>query len=82
MSTPTVSLCMIVRDEEEMLPRCLASVKDFVDEIVVVDTGSSDRTVEIAQGFGARVYRHPGRITSADIAISPSGMQGATGSCI
>ena len=52
---PTVSLCMIVRDEEQYLPDCLASVRDLVDEIVVVDTGSADRTKEIAAGFGARV---------------------------
>jgi glycosyltransferase involved in cell wall biosynthesis len=51
----TLSLCMIVRDEEEMLPRCLAAVQDAVDEIVIVDTGSTDRTVEIAESFGARV---------------------------
>ncbi|HVX34233.1 MAG TPA: glycosyltransferase, partial [Solirubrobacterales bacterium] len=50
-----LSLCMIVRDEEEMLPRSLAAVRDAVDEIVVVDTGSRDRTVEIARSFGAKV---------------------------
>lgn len=53
-----LSLCMIVRDEQEMLPRCLASVADAVDELVIVDTGSSDRTVEIAESFGARVFFH------------------------
>jgi tetratricopeptide (TPR) repeat protein len=53
-----LSLCMIVRDEEEMLPRCLAAVADAVEEIVVVDTGSSDATVEIARSFGARVLAH------------------------
>ena len=42
----TVSLCMIVRDEEAVLERCLESVKDAVDEIVIVDTGSEDRTKE------------------------------------
>lgn len=52
-----LSLCMIVRDEEEMLPRSLAAVRDAVDEIVVVDTGSRDRTVEIARSFGATVVR-------------------------
>ena len=50
-----LSLCMIVRDEEEMLPRCLAAVAPAVDEIIVVDTGSRDRTIEIAESFGARV---------------------------
>lgn len=51
----TLSLCMIVRDEQEMLPRCLTAVADVVDEIVIVDTGSVDSTVEIARSFGARV---------------------------
>ncbi len=46
---------MIVRDEEEMLPRCLAAVAEAVDEIVIVDTGSTDATIEIARSFGARV---------------------------
>jgi glycosyltransferase involved in cell wall biosynthesis/predicted Zn-dependent protease len=54
----TLSLCMIVKDEEEMLPRCLAAVKPAVDEMIIVDTGSSDRTVEIAESFGARVLHH------------------------
>ncbi|HEX2102559.1 MAG TPA: glycosyltransferase family 2 protein, partial [Solirubrobacteraceae bacterium] len=51
----TLSLCMIVRDEEEMLPRSLAAARDAVDEIIVVDTGSVDATVEIARSFGAKV---------------------------
>jgi tetratricopeptide (TPR) repeat protein len=51
----TLSLCMIVRDEEQMLPRCLAAVAPAVDEIVIVDTGSTDTTVEIAKSFGAKV---------------------------
>jgi glycosyltransferase involved in cell wall biosynthesis len=50
-----LSLCMIVRDEEQMLPRCLEAVAAVVDEIVVVDTGSTDATIEIARSFGARV---------------------------
>ncbi|HEX4807131.1 MAG TPA: glycosyltransferase [Conexibacter sp.] len=50
-----LSLCMIVKDEEEMLPRCLAAAAPAVDEIVIVDTGSSDRTIEIARAFGANV---------------------------
>jgi tetratricopeptide (TPR) repeat protein len=51
----TMSLCMIVKDEESMLGQCLEAVKDHVDEIVVVDTGSTDRTIEIAREHGARV---------------------------
>lgn len=51
-----LSLCMIVKNEELALPSCLSSVKGVVDEIVVLDTGSSDRTPEIAKDFGARVY--------------------------
>ena len=57
--SPTISLCMMVKDEEELLPQCLDSVKDHVDEIIVVDTGSTDRTVEIAETHGAKVYHHP-----------------------
>jgi tetratricopeptide (TPR) repeat protein len=52
---PRVSLCMIVKDEEPNLPACLGSVADLVDEIVVVDTGSTDRTKEVAARFGAKV---------------------------
>ncbi len=49
-----VSLCMIVRDEERYLADALESVRGVVDEICIVDTGSKDRTLEIAQGAGAR----------------------------
>ncbi len=52
----TISLCMIVRDEEAVLARCLESVRGIADEIVVVDTGSSDRTKEIARQFTEKVY--------------------------
>ncbi len=51
-----ISLCLIVRDEEAMLRDCLASAADHVDEIVVVDTGSTDGTVAIAESFGAAVH--------------------------
>ncbi|SET77014.1 Glycosyltransferase involved in cell wall bisynthesis [Oceanobacillus limi] len=52
----SISLCMIVKNEEEVLARCLDTVKDIVDEINIIDTGSTDRTVEIAKRFTDRVY--------------------------
>lgn len=51
----SISLCMIVKDEEATLAECLESVRDLVDEMVVLDTGSCDRTIEIAQTAGAKV---------------------------
>ncbi|MBF0230138.1 MAG: glycosyltransferase [Desulfamplus sp.] len=54
-----LSACMMVKNEEEMLPRCLNSIKHLVDEIIVVDTGSTDATIAIAQSFGAKIYHHP-----------------------
>ncbi len=51
-----LSLCMIVKNEEATLPQCLESVKNFVDEMIVMDTGSADKTVEIAHSFGAKVF--------------------------
>ncbi len=56
---PTVSACLIVRDEEEHLDACLEALEPFVDELVVVDTGSTDRSVEIARAQGARVVELP-----------------------
>ncbi len=52
----TISACMIVRNEEEFLPQCLQSIRNWVDEIIVVDTGSTDRTVEIAASYGAKIF--------------------------
>lgn len=56
---PTLSLAMIVKNEAANLPRCLGSVRDLVDEMVVVDTGSTDGTVAIAESFGARMGHFP-----------------------
>jgi len=52
----SVSLCMIIKDEQKHLARCLASAKPIVDEMIVVDTGSADRSKDIAVTFGAQVY--------------------------
>ena len=52
---PDISLVLIVKNEEKDLARCLQSFKDIVKEIIIVDTGSTDRTVEIAKSFNARV---------------------------
>ena len=52
----TLSLCLIVKDEEAHLAKCLMSVKDIADEMIVVDTGSTDKTKDIATAFGARVF--------------------------
>ncbi|MEM1309171.1 MAG: tetratricopeptide repeat protein [Cyanobacteria bacterium P01_H01_bin.153] len=51
----TISLCMIVKDEADNLPRCLESVKGCVDEMRILDTGSQDDTIAIAQSLGAIV---------------------------
>jgi glycosyltransferase involved in cell wall biosynthesis len=51
-----ISLCMIVKNEENFLERCINSVKDFVDEIIIVDTGSTDKTKEIARKFTDKIY--------------------------
>lgn len=52
----TVSLCMIVKNEEKILARCLDSISDLVDEMIIIDTGSTDRTKEIAYRYTDKVY--------------------------
>lgn len=51
-----ISLCMIVKNEEKILARCLDSVADLVDEIVIVDTGSTDATKKIAANYTDKIY--------------------------
>lgn len=51
-----LSFCMIVKNEADQLARCLSSIQAVVDELIVLDTGSTDQTVAIAQSFGAKVY--------------------------
>ena len=59
MKSPTISLCMIVKNEEKHLSGCLDSVRGMVEQVVIVDTGSTDRTVEIARSHGAAVFFFP-----------------------
>ena len=61
-----VSVCMIVRNEEELLPTALASTVGLADEVVVVDTGSDDGTVEVARGLGAIVETGADRMHKAE----------------
>lgn len=77
---PRISLCMIAKNEERFLGECLARAKDAVDEIVLVDTGSTDRTIAIAESFGARVLHAPWQ----DDFSAPRnvGLQAATGDWI
>src|SRR5437867_11288607 len=56
---PFLSLCMIARDNERTIRAALESIRPWVDEMVVVDTGSTDRTPEIAASLGARVFHFP-----------------------
>jgi tetratricopeptide (TPR) repeat protein len=59
MASNDVSACLIVRDAEASLPRCLASIAGLVREVIVVDTGSRDATPSVAESLGCRVYRFP-----------------------
>ena len=56
---PTISLCMIVKNEEIYIARCLDSIAELVDEIIIVDTGSTDKTVEIVSNYTSKVYSYP-----------------------
>jgi len=55
----TLSFCLIVKNEEKYLVKCLRSIRDIADEIIIVDTGSTDKTKDIAKVFGARIFDFP-----------------------
>lgn len=57
----TISLCMIVKNEEAVIGRCLDTVRDIADEILLVDTGSTDQTVDIAKKYTNSIYHFPWR---------------------
>jgi glycosyltransferase involved in cell wall biosynthesis len=75
-----LSLCMIVRDEERFLDGCLNSVKDVVDEMIIVDTGSTDSTKEICQKYGVKIYEYEWKDDFA--AARNYGLERATGDWI
>ncbi|MGD0034013.1 glycosyltransferase [Paenibacillus illinoisensis] len=80
MPSNRISLCMIVKDEEEWLAQCLESVQGAVDEIIVVDTGSSDRSNDIARQYGARIVPY---VWCDDFAAARNaGLEQATGEWI
>ena len=80
MSRPTISLCMIARNEESFIEGCLESVRGVCHEAIVVDTGSTDRTKEIARAAGAQVLETPW--TDDFAAARNVGVERATGSHI
>jgi len=59
MAKSSISLCMIVKNEETDLADCLESVENVVDEIIIVDTGSTDRTIEIARRYHTKIFEIP-----------------------
>ena len=61
MSRPLLSAALIMRDESLLLPDCLSALEGVADEVVIVDTGSADDSVELARSFGARVLELPWR---------------------
>lgn len=54
---PTISVAMIVKNEAQDLANCLDTVKDWVDEIIILDSGSTDNTKEIALSYGAKFMK-------------------------
>ena len=73
-----ISACMITLNEELNLPRCLKSVAPLVDEILLVDSGSTDATLKIAGEFGARVVHHDwlGYVGQKNFALSRRSITG------
>lgn len=67
----TISLCMIVKNEEMHIARCLDSVAELVDEIIIIDTGSTDRTVKSCQTIRQRSFHSNGMMTLLMLGMTP-----------
>lgn len=80
MNKTRLSLCMIVKNEEEFIGQCLNSTKDIVDEIIIVDTGSTDKTIEICKSFDAKIEKFEWNGSFAD--ARNFGLEKATGDWI
>ncbi len=78
----TISLCMIVKNEEACLPRCLAAAAGLWDELVIVDTGSTDNTVAIAESHGATVLHYEWQYPGNKGAARNVGLDAASGDWI
>ncbi|MCG7408652.1 glycosyltransferase family 2 protein [Paenibacillus sp. ACRRX] len=77
---PLLSVCMIVKNEERLLPDCLLSIADVADEVIIIDTGSTDGTISIAEQYHAKVALHPWSNHFAD--ARNAALQQATGEWI
>lgn len=77
---PTLTVCIVAKNEESNIGAALTSVRSVADEIVLVDTGSTDRTIDIAQAFGAKVVHHPWNDDFS--AARNAGLEKATGDWI
>src|SRR5436190_13381582 len=73
----TISVGMIVKNEEKLLPKCLESIIDYVEEVIVVDNGSTDQTLAIAQHYGCKIIsaasasENEGRDAYLEVATQP-----------
>jgi glycosyltransferase involved in cell wall biosynthesis len=82
MSAPLITLTMIVKNEEEVLPRALRGWRNLADELVIIDTGSSDHTVEVARAHDANVLAYPWQYPGHKGAARNMGLDAATGEWI
>ena len=64
--SPTITLCMIVKDEADFISACLESVKGLVSEIIIIDTGSTDQTIELCKNHGAKLFPYKWKNDFAD----------------